>query len=253
MEGWISLHRQIIENELYFSEKFTRSSAWIDLLLLANHKGGVQFIHGVEVVLKPGDLCYSQISLATRWKWNFKTVKKFLDFLVDREMITYKGGKVTTIISIKNWKKYQNYGEALEADNKGRNAVLGGYEGEQDGEQKENRTETNNNDNNVNNKKPKTFNQYSLPNELNNNQDKEAWQRWIEYRAERKKGITLSTAKLQLGKLVEYQAKGMSAIDIINQSIEKGWLGLFPIKQDKPKEQITSGLRLLTKDEPAWL
>jgi len=93
----------------------------------------------------------------------------------------------------------------------------------------------------------------SLPNKLNNNQDKEAWQRWIDYRAERKKGITLSTAKLQLGKLVEYQAKGMSAIDIINQSIEKGWLGLFPIKQDKPKEQITSSLRLLTKDEPAWL
>ncbi len=131
MEGWIKLHRQIEENELWFSEKFTKAQAWVDLLLLARHKEGTLFIRGVEIRLKPGELCRSQISLAKRWKWNFKTVKKFLTDLKNREMVETKITNVTTIISIKKWWSYQ-------------------VGGEQNGEQKESKTETNKNGKNVN-------------------------------------------------------------------------------------------------------
>jgi len=138
MEGWIKVHRQIIESEFYFSERFTKQQAWIDLLLLATHKERTVYLRGVEVRLKPGQLCYSQISLSGRWKWNFKTVNKFLITLGNRKMVETKKTNITTIITIKNWFLYQ----------------VGGV---QNGEQKECRMETNKNVKNVNIELAKTL------------------------------------------------------------------------------------------------
>lgn len=132
MQGWISLHRQIIENEFWFCERFTKAQAWIDLLLLATHKPTTVFIRGIEINLKPGELCYSQLTLAKRWKWNRKTVNKFLSMLQTRQMVDNKKSRVTTIISIKKWNEFQTNGQ-------------------QSGQQKDNNLDTNNNDNNVNN------------------------------------------------------------------------------------------------------
>lgn len=109
--GYIKLHRQITENELWFSERFTKSQAWIDLLLLATYEPRVVFLRGIEVKLEPGELCYSQLSLASRWKWNFKTVKSFLNMLEKREMLETRTNNVTTVISIRNWNRYQSNGD----------------------------------------------------------------------------------------------------------------------------------------------
>jgi len=130
MDGWIKLHRQIIENELYFSERFTKSQAWIDLLLLARHDSGLVTIRGIDIRLNPGQLCWSQLSFAKRWGWDRKTVKKFLNLLKKREMVDIKISKVTTIISIISWLNYQGSGQ-------------------QNGQQKDNKTDTNNKVKNV--------------------------------------------------------------------------------------------------------
>ena len=131
MEGYVKLHRQIIENDLWFSEKFTKAQAWIYLLLLATHKDRTLYIRGVEINLKPGQLCYSQVSLADRWKWNRKTVNKFLNDLEKRKMVDTKKDNITTIISINKWVLYQ-------------------WDGQQSGQQKDSRTDTNKNVKNVN-------------------------------------------------------------------------------------------------------
>ena len=107
MEGWIKLHRQITENEFYFAERFTKSAAWMDLLLMANHNKATLFIRGIEIHLEPGELCYSQLTLSKRWKWNQRTVNKFLKLLENRQMIHNKITRVTTIISILKWNDYQ--------------------------------------------------------------------------------------------------------------------------------------------------
>ena len=108
MEGWIKIHRKITELDFYFSERFSKMAAWIDLLLLATHKPQTIFIRGVEINLQPGELAWSITSLAKRWKWNKRTVIKVLNMLEKRKMIHRKSDNVTTIISIKNWDKYQN-------------------------------------------------------------------------------------------------------------------------------------------------
>ena len=109
--GYIKLHRQITENELYFSQRFTRMQAWIDLLLLANYKPSTVFIRGIEIRLKPGQLCYSQETLAKRWRWNRKTVSTFLSMLSQRKMLDTKMNNITSVISIRNWNWYQESGQ----------------------------------------------------------------------------------------------------------------------------------------------
>lgn len=111
MQGWVKLHRQIMENEFYFSERFTRTQAWVDLLLLATHKERTLYIRGVEIKLQKGQLCYSQVSLSKRWKWNPRTVLKWLRELSNRQMIHTKKSNVTTIISINKWDLYQGCAE----------------------------------------------------------------------------------------------------------------------------------------------
>jgi len=135
-QGWIKLHRQIMENEFYFSERFTRSQAWVDLLLLANHKPNTVFIRGNEVNTNIGELCFSELTLAKRWNWNRKTVDKFLGMLKNKEMLDIRKTRLTTIISIKKWNLYQGDGQQSI---------------QQNGQQKDNRTDTNKNDKNVEN------------------------------------------------------------------------------------------------------
>ncbi len=108
MQGWIKLHRQIMENEFWLSERFTKAQAWIDLTMLANYKPNTIFIRGNEVKTERGELCYSMVSLAKRWSWNERTVDKFLKLLENRQMIQSRRTALTTIITIINYSHYQS-------------------------------------------------------------------------------------------------------------------------------------------------
>jgi hypothetical protein len=57
----------------------------------------------------------------------------------------------------------------------------------------------------------------------------QAWSEWNEYRSEKKKKITPSTAKRQLERLSKYPEH--VAIGMIDQSITNGWEGLFELKE----------------------
>lgn len=104
--GYVKIWRKLIENFLYSGEKFDKLHAWLDLILLARFKKGSTLIRGVKVNLEPGELCWSQKSLAARWKWNERTVAKYLKMLEEEQMIQCRITHVTTIITILNWDIY---------------------------------------------------------------------------------------------------------------------------------------------------
>lgn len=107
MEGWIKLYRQICDDELYLSEKFDKTHAWIDLLLLAQHKSRTFSKRGTEVALKPGDLAISIRDLATRWQWSVNTVQKFLKRLELIHRIKIDRWQVINVIHICKYQLYQ--------------------------------------------------------------------------------------------------------------------------------------------------
>lgn len=114
MEGWIKLHRSICDNSLYFSEKFNRSQAWIDLLLLANHKESFYFNRGNKVDVKRGQVAWGIKNLAERWQWSKTKVSNFLNLLESEKQITQKRTNVITTITITNYDKYQSEDDKIQ-------------------------------------------------------------------------------------------------------------------------------------------
>lgn len=106
-QGWIKVHRQLLDNEIWEYERFSRAQAWIDLLLLANREEKTFSIRGVEVTAKRGQVVRSIISLSNRWQWNERTAKRFISWLENRGMIHYKSDNVCSYISINNYDAYQ--------------------------------------------------------------------------------------------------------------------------------------------------
>ena len=80
--GWIKIHRKITESSLWLQESFTKSQAWVDLLLIANYEPSILMVRGVVGELKRGDGGGSMNNLSLRWKWSKSKVKYFLKFLV---------------------------------------------------------------------------------------------------------------------------------------------------------------------------
>lgn len=109
--GWIMVDRSLQEHDLWRSEPFTRGQAWVDLILLANHKPGMIRRRGIAVKVKRGQVGYSQDALAARWLWSEGKVKRFLNELKEREMITretaLKNVAATSLITITNYDRYQ--------------------------------------------------------------------------------------------------------------------------------------------------
>jgi len=105
-----------MDDPIWLSEPFTRAQAWVDLLLLANHKDGHIRKRGIRIDLKRGDVGWSERELAKRWKWSRGKVKRFfseLCFSKKPKMIPQNGPQnknVTSHYSIINYERYQENG-----------------------------------------------------------------------------------------------------------------------------------------------
>ena len=107
MAGWIKLHRTLNDNKLWLSEVFTKSQAWIDLVLNTNFKEKIINIRGHLVTIKRGQLGWSELTMAKRWRWSKGKVNRFLKWLEMEQQIVQQKNNLTTLITITNYKKYQ--------------------------------------------------------------------------------------------------------------------------------------------------
>ncbi len=112
--GWIKLYRKIRDNLLWpKNRRFTPLEAWLDVLLSANHTPA-KILHGIStlVPVERGQFVTSQVKLAERWRWNRKTVKRFLSVLRRDQMLDFESNKGAdigfTLITIRNYSKYQD-------------------------------------------------------------------------------------------------------------------------------------------------
>ena len=108
MEGWISLHRKILENPiLNRSRVYSNFEAWIWLLLKANHKDN-KFMLGSELIkVKKGSMITSQKKLCRQFRWGNSKLRSFLKVLQKDKMILLKTNTQSTHITICNYDTYQ--------------------------------------------------------------------------------------------------------------------------------------------------
>lgn len=110
MQGWIKLHRQLAENPLWLSEPFTRAQAWVDLLILANHKDNFFYVRGNKIDVKRGQIGMAEEAFAVRWRWSRGKVRRYLNDLEKSQQIVQQKSKVKSLIIIVNYEKYQGCG-----------------------------------------------------------------------------------------------------------------------------------------------
>jgi len=107
--GWVKIHRKITDWPFWFSEPFSRAQAWIDLILLTNHKQKTIFIRGNEITIERGQTISSIRFLASRWQWGINKTQKFLKNLEKNKQITRRGvHRICTYTTILNYEKYQS-------------------------------------------------------------------------------------------------------------------------------------------------
>lgn len=106
-KGYIKIHRQIQDCWIWNTGKFDKRSAWIDLLMSANHREVKMLYDGKLQEIQRGQFITSIKSLAERWEWSKSTVFEFLNILALDGMLNKESDSKRTLITITNYDKYQ--------------------------------------------------------------------------------------------------------------------------------------------------
>jgi hypothetical protein len=92
---FIKLYRKILDSKFYKEKRrFSKSEAWIDILLRAAWETGTLEIESYE-------------KLAQRWNWSKSSVGRFIKILVNENMVEQRRDKLGTTLTVVNWRFYQ--------------------------------------------------------------------------------------------------------------------------------------------------
>lgn len=107
--GWIILHRKIEECDIWLTdEPYDKRSAWVDLLLSANHEDNDMIFDGHKITIRRGQHITSVRKLSAKWGWGKSKVLSYLRLLEECEMITRNADSRRTLITIVNYDFYQS-------------------------------------------------------------------------------------------------------------------------------------------------
>ena len=105
--NYFYVNRGLLHSDRWLSESFTRGQAWVDLFGLAQHTSGFFRVRGIKIDVERGQLAYSQLSLAKRWRWSRDKVRRYLLELENSKDIIQQNNKVTTLITIVKYNYWQ--------------------------------------------------------------------------------------------------------------------------------------------------
>ncbi len=107
MEGWVKIHRKILDNPVVCKDSET-FSIWLYLLLSATHQEIPAVFKGEKITLKKGQLITGILSISKKLKINKDKVQRTLKcFEIDKQ-INQETSNKNRLISILNWEQYQN-------------------------------------------------------------------------------------------------------------------------------------------------
>ena len=107
MEGWIKLHRKILENPIICKDS-DYLSVWMYLLLNATHKEIPALFKGEKIILKPGQLITGRKSIASKLKISESKIYRIINEYKSEHQIEQQTSNKNSLITILNWDKYQH-------------------------------------------------------------------------------------------------------------------------------------------------
>jgi hypothetical protein len=107
LSGSVNLVRALAGHDLWFTEKFCRQAALVDLLLLANTEDTTAPARGgTRVDVARGCVAYSIQSLARRWQWSDVKVSGYLRELAQHGVVKTASNANGTVIRFVNYDTY---------------------------------------------------------------------------------------------------------------------------------------------------
>lgn len=104
--GWIKLHRKIIDKGWYKNSKYVH--LWIHLLLKANHKPREFLWNNKIMIINEGQLITGRKELSEQTGISETTIEHILALFVKERQIGQQTTTKFRLISVLNWKDYQN-------------------------------------------------------------------------------------------------------------------------------------------------
>lgn len=105
MEGWIRVHRKIIDASWFNKSEYVH--LWLYLLLKANHKDQEIFIGNEKILVKRGQLLTSRHKLSEVVHIQENKIYRILKCFENEHQIEQRKTKKYTVISIVNYDIYQ--------------------------------------------------------------------------------------------------------------------------------------------------
>lgn len=107
MEGWVKIHRKLLEKAFY-SKDSEKVHLWIHLLLKANHSGREENLGGKPIACLPGQFTTGRKQLSTETGISESKIERILTYFEKIEQqIEQRKTSVNRLISISNWNFYQ--------------------------------------------------------------------------------------------------------------------------------------------------
>lgn len=236
--GWIKLYRQLQDCWIWLDkEPFDKRSAWVDLLLTANHSDKKILFNGELITVKRGQILTSVRKLSAKWKWSVNKVYRFLKLLESDEMLQKESDKDRTLLTIVNYSIFQCCEYTNGNSNGNTNGNIDEYTSDtptetptDTGTEHKQEYKEDKNEKNVKNEKNERKGQavYYPNDELLNN----AFKEFLTMRNKIKKPLATKQALTRMMNKIEKLSGGDNdlAIKILNQSTDHCWQDVYELK-----------------------
>lgn len=108
IDGWIKLHRKLLDNDLWLACNDSQKVAMIEFLLLANHKTQKIEMTDTLVEIQPGQFVTSIKSLAQKLNSTDRKIRTVIKKFEKYRFCVTKTTNKFTLVTILNWGFYQH-------------------------------------------------------------------------------------------------------------------------------------------------
>lgn len=233
--------RSIWDHDMFAPEPFSEREAWIWLIGAAAWKDTKVRINGTPVAVARGEFCFAVRFMAEKFQWSKSRTDRFIHRLEKQDIIRDTSRDNAKIYSINKYNNFQVVGlpkrDTDQDAERDLNGTSPGLDRDKEETVKQVNIET------VEERdapkgavvlfkpKPPTVVE-SIPPWVNPS----AWAAYCELRRRKRAPMTDHALGLIFGKLDEWRAKGHDPTEVLNNSIQNGWTGIF-----EPKDNESGG------------
>lgn len=222
-EGWIKLYRCLMNKAIWTSSSPEQKVILITLLMMANHEGKEWEWQGKQFKAQPGEFVTSAKSIMAKSGTGIsrQNVRTALEKFTKYNFLTYQSTKTGLLVSIVNWGLYQS--EKVIPNQPINHEVTNRSPSPNQ------QVTTNKNDKNDKNDKKNIY----IGEFTENKALIETIKDFMQMRNKIKKPMTDRALSLMLKKLKDLSIDEETQIKILENSIEKCWQGIFPLKESE--------------------